>query len=39
MEGLEKYLRDIDDGLVFYKEEFVKFAVKSDATFKYLRPY
>ena len=39
MEGLESYLRDIDDGLVFYKEEFVKLAVKSDATLKYLRPY
>ena len=39
MEGLERYLRDIDDGLVFYKEEFVKFAVKRDATLKYLRPY
>ena len=39
MEGLESYLRDIDDGFIFYKEEFVKLAVKSDATLKYLRPY
>ena len=39
MEGLESYLRDIDDGLVFYNEEFVKLAVKRDATLKYLRPY
>ena len=39
MEGLESYLRDIDDGLVFYKEEFGKLVVKSDATLKYLRPY
>ena len=39
MEGLESYRGDIDDGLVFYKEEFVKLAVKSDATLKYLRPW
>uniref|UniRef100_A0A8W8JS47 Uncharacterized protein n=1 Tax=Magallana gigas TaxID=29159 RepID=A0A8W8JS47_MAGGI len=39
MEGLERFLRDIDEDLVCYKEEFIKLAVKSDSTLKYLRPH
>ena len=36
---MEAYLRDIDEGLLPFVDEFKKFAVNSDVTLKYLRPY
>jgi hypothetical protein len=39
MDEIGEYLRSIDEGLMTYKDEFLKLAVRNDATLKYVRPY